>query len=364
MGYCPPPGSDLWTEGLTAGNWCVQLLIEDGGPNDDDGLANGTIIDPSGVASPLAENTLPVALDDEATVRINSSIFIDALNNDTDADDHDLTLMNVNVDFGTVTIENNQVLYLADSAFIGTTNITYTLMDSLGGTATATIVLSVVVNQAPTANDDSAATSDVQAITLDVLANDTDPENDTLTITAANASSGSVIFTSTEIVFTPSSGTEGIETVNYEISDNNGGTATGAAYIVVTINEAPIANSDEITINSPEAVTINVLENDSDADNDTIKVTAATALAGTVTFVDEHIVYTPPREPTEADTITYEISDAYGNTAESTVNVTIILKYKTEFKISKSGGSLGYLSILFFMVMILMRRQHKVNKSR
>ncbi|MDO7084179.1 tandem-95 repeat protein [Pseudocolwellia sp. AS88] len=364
MGYCPPPGSDLWTEGLTAGNWCVQLLIEDGGPNDDDGLANGTIIDPSGVASPLAENTLPVALDDEATVRINSSIFIDALNNDTDADDHDLTLMNVNVDFGTVTIENNQVLYLADSAFIGTTNITYTLMDSLGGTATATIVLSVVVNQAPTANDDSAATSDVQAITLDVLANDTDPENDTLTITAANASSGSVIFTSTEIVFTPSSGTEGIETVNYEISDNNGGTATGAAYIVVTINEAPIANSDEITINSPEAVTINVLENDSDADNDTIKVTAATALAGTVTFVDEHIVYTPPREPTEADTITYEISDAYGNTAESTVNVTIILKYKTEFKISKSGGSLGYLSILFFMSMMLMRRQLKVNKSR
>ncbi|WP_426359444.1 Ig-like domain-containing protein [Pseudocolwellia sp. HL-MZ19] len=366
IGYCPAPGSDLWTEGLTSGNWCVQLLIEDGGPNDDDGLANGSIIDPSGVASPSTSNNLPVAVDDAASVRINLSVTIDALSNDTDADDHELTLMNVAVDFGTVSIENNQVLYVADSAFIGTTNISYTLSDSEGGTATATIVLTVEANQTPTANDDSYATSDVQAITLDVLTNDTDPEGDTLTITAASAFLGSVTFTGTEIVYTPAIGTEGIETVDYEISDDSGATATGTAYIVVTINEAPIANSDNITVNGPESVIIQVLENDTDNDNDTIKVTAASALSGNVTFVDAHIVYTPPIALVDSDTISYEISDAFGNTAESTVNVTIVLKRDTEFKIKNSsgGGSLGYLTILFFMSMMFMRRQLKVNKSR
>ncbi len=49
-GYCPSPNSDEYTEGLTAGHWCVQLTIEDGGPNDGDGIANGTVVDPGGVS--------------------------------------------------------------------------------------------------------------------------------------------------------------------------------------------------------------------------------------------------------------------------------------------------------------------------
>lgn len=51
-GYCPPPGSEEFTPGLTAGDWCVQLTIEDGGPNDDDGVDNRMIVDPGGVALP------------------------------------------------------------------------------------------------------------------------------------------------------------------------------------------------------------------------------------------------------------------------------------------------------------------------
>ena len=30
---------------------CLELLIEDGGPNDMDGVANGTVVDPSGIAT-------------------------------------------------------------------------------------------------------------------------------------------------------------------------------------------------------------------------------------------------------------------------------------------------------------------------
>ena len=50
-GACPEPGSDLYTLGLSEGSNCVQLMVEDGGPNDADGQANGTLVDPVGVAS-------------------------------------------------------------------------------------------------------------------------------------------------------------------------------------------------------------------------------------------------------------------------------------------------------------------------
>ena len=49
-GNCPPPQSIAYRDGLNTGDWCVQLTIEDGGPNDADGLANGSIDDPGGVA--------------------------------------------------------------------------------------------------------------------------------------------------------------------------------------------------------------------------------------------------------------------------------------------------------------------------
>lgn len=62
-GYCPPPGDAAYTAGLTEGDWCVQLTIEDGGPNDADGKANRSIADPGGVteAALIAE---PVPTDD------------------------------------------------------------------------------------------------------------------------------------------------------------------------------------------------------------------------------------------------------------------------------------------------------------
>jgi len=49
-GYCPPPGDSSFSPGLTQGHWCVQLTIEDGGPNDADGRVNQTVQDPGGVA--------------------------------------------------------------------------------------------------------------------------------------------------------------------------------------------------------------------------------------------------------------------------------------------------------------------------
>jgi hypothetical protein len=49
-GNCPAPGSADYTPGLTAGHHCVQLTIEDGGPNDADGSANRVVRDPGGAA--------------------------------------------------------------------------------------------------------------------------------------------------------------------------------------------------------------------------------------------------------------------------------------------------------------------------
>ena len=64
-GTCPESGSARYTDGLTVGATCVQLLIEDGGPNDADGAADGTVTDPSGIATlyfgpPSSDSTISI----------------------------------------------------------------------------------------------------------------------------------------------------------------------------------------------------------------------------------------------------------------------------------------------------------------
>ena len=59
-GYCPPPGAAEWMPGLTAGHLCVQLTLEDGGPNDSDGLVNSAVVDPGVVSSAKAVEPPPV----------------------------------------------------------------------------------------------------------------------------------------------------------------------------------------------------------------------------------------------------------------------------------------------------------------
>ena len=49
-GICPAPGSDDYLPGLAPGDFCIQMFIQDGGPNDNDRLANGVVTDPGGVA--------------------------------------------------------------------------------------------------------------------------------------------------------------------------------------------------------------------------------------------------------------------------------------------------------------------------
>ncbi len=52
---CPAAGSSSYTKGLTPGNFCLQLTMNDGGANDADGFANGVLADPGGISTSSEE---------------------------------------------------------------------------------------------------------------------------------------------------------------------------------------------------------------------------------------------------------------------------------------------------------------------
>ncbi|WP_231101494.1 tandem-95 repeat protein [Pseudoalteromonas luteoviolacea] len=238
-GYCAPPGSDTWQEGLQEGDWCVKLQIVDGGPNDDDGIANGSIIDPGGVAVVKTDNIQPVAQADELTIGAGQSIVIDVLANDSDADRDSLTVTSASVDFGVVTVQDNKLRYTPPITFVGTATIQYSITDGQGGTANSTVTVNLAVNTPPTAKLDEASTNDKASIILDVLANDTDAEGDLISLIEVSAQHGTVeINADSTISYTAKQGFEGVDIITYTIMDSKGGVSQGVARITVTAYKA------------------------------------------------------------------------------------------------------------------------------
>ncbi|OUL56533.1 hypothetical protein B1199_17900 [Pseudoalteromonas ulvae] len=232
-GYCPTTGDPQWQAGLQEGAWCVQLTIQDGGKNDADGIKNGTIVDPSGVAVYQSQNTQPKAVSDHIEINWNSDITIDVLTNDYDDNDDSLMISAASVDFGAVSIVNNQLYYQTAAHFYGTATIQYSISDGQGGTSSTTVSVIVNANFAPIAHPDTAQTNDRTVITISVLANDEDPENQDLFITSINAEQGTAVINSDQsITYTPKTGFEGIDTLSYEISD---GQLTSTSYVTISV---------------------------------------------------------------------------------------------------------------------------------
>ncbi len=117
--------------------------------------------------------------------------------------------------------------------------------DGVGGEARAEVVIEVTdKNEAPEAMDDMAETVENEAITVDVLANDTDPDGNRLRVeTVSTPSNGTTrIAPDGGVTYAPAAYWYGVDTFAYVVSDGEGLTATANVEVAVRpVNDAPVA---------------------------------------------------------------------------------------------------------------------------
>src|SRR3989440_3568040 len=164
--------------------------------------------------------------------------------------------------------------------FFGTDTFTYTISDGNGGTDTATVTVTVTnVEDAPDAVDDAATVAeDSGPNAIDVRANDSDVDGDTLSVSAVTQGThGSVAITGggTGVSYTPAANFFGTDTFTYTVSDGNGGTDTATVTVTVTnVQDAPDAvNDSAIIAEDSGANTIDVRANDTDRDSKPLNAT-------------------------------------------------------------------------------------------
>jgi hypothetical protein len=91
------------------------------------------------------------------------------------------------------------------------------------------------LNVAPAANDDAAATRMGTPVTIDVVANDSDSDNDELAVTAVSApANGSVKRDGAKVTYSPRLGFRGRDAFSYTVADGHGGNDAAQVTVCVT----------------------------------------------------------------------------------------------------------------------------------
>ncbi len=256
--------------------------------NPDIGEIRDPEIDEDGVNEP------PVARDDLARTRTDQPVVVDVIANDEDPDGDALMVTEVTgvPDDASVAVTGGDgaVQVIPAPGFTGNIDFGYTISDGRGATASANVRVEVVSNDAsnrpPITNTDIAEVRGGASAAFNVLNNDSDPDGDTFVLSDVTAPTGRVIFDpSGEVNFTPDPASQaGTIELEYEIVDSFGATANGTIRVAIrldTSNNEPRAVNDTATTVVGMPVSINVLKNDADPDNDPLTVAGLPQLVAT-----------------------------------------------------------------------------------
>jgi len=234
---------------------------------------------------------------------------------------------------GTVALSGNNVVFTPEVGFHGLTTFAYTISDG-AQTAQGTVTVSVGADQSPVAAGDTATTPEGTTLVIAdaaLLANDSDPEGQTLAISAVgNASHGRVMHSGTQISFVADPGYAGVAGFDYTITD---GMLTAVATVVVTVtpvDDPPTASADSATVAEGSTTNaVDVLANDTDVDGGARAVASVTQPDhGTAAVAPDgmSVSYTPApgycnqAPTTPRDTFTYTLAPG-GSSATVSVAV-------------------------------------------
>jgi hypothetical protein len=284
----------------------------------------------------------PAAADDWIDTDGTTPVTVSVLANDTPSPGASLLPSTLTVvsapQHGTARVNTalGQITYTANSGFVGTDSLLYTVRDSLGGTSNPAM-LSVRVNR-PVAADDWTDTDGTTPVNIAVLANDTDPDgNQHIDPTAhtgafvtkvSNPQHGTAVLNADgSFTYTAAANFTGTDSFRYTVTDDNGGTSLPAT-VFVRVN-VPTAADDLASFSGTTPTVIDVLANDQDPDGNNhlvpSSVTVVTSpLHGTVTAGPSpgQLTYTAKAGFLGSDTFRYTVSDDNGATsAPGTVTV-------------------------------------------
>ncbi|RJS04828.1 hypothetical protein XnspCFBP7698_00750 [Xanthomonas sp. CFBP 7698] len=294
-----------------------------------DGKANSNIA--TVTVTVLGPNLPPLAFDDVVDVKQNGSVRIDPTANDWDINGDDLQAVLVcGPSHGSLSLNpDGTYTYTPDANWYGLDGFTYQAFDGQYRSNPAMVWIRVAhVNQEPVAAADAFTVRAGVATRLDVLANDSDVDGDSLTTKLASSPKNGTLTRNRDgsFSYTAKSGFVGTDTFMYVATD--GALDSRPVTVSITVlapNRAPVAKDDKATTLAGAAVRIDVLGNDTDADGDRLATLLVCAPShGKLSLnADGSYTYTPDKGWYGTDSFSYRVTDGDAQSGVAMVSITV-----------------------------------------
>ena len=292
----------------------------------------GTESNNSNEASYVLEdlNTPPEIADDSIQTNEDTAVDISPLGNDYDSDGDFLEIIGLTQpQKGTAVLSSTtKIRYTPNPDYNGQDSFSYTAADPGGKQGTGTISIQVTaVNDPPKAFDDVLATDEDTAAEINLLGNDTDPDNDVLTLAIIqNPANGSVtLLSGGSCRYVPSANFSGTDLFTYRVSDSSASSTASVRVTVSPVNDSPVASDDSFTTNENTNGIIYILGNDYDPEGDALTPAIITqpSAGSAVLQADGSILYTPQPGYSGSDYFTYSVTDSGGKNDSAAVSITV-----------------------------------------
>ena len=236
-------------------------------------------------------------------------------------------------------VSNNSFITI-DSGASGSNNgtVNFTVAPNTTGAArsgTLTVAgrtVTITQDAAPTANNDTATTDEDTPVDINVLANDVEPDGDTLTVeSVTQGANGTVsINLNKTIHYAPASNFFGSDSFTYTINDGHGGKSTATVNVTVNaVNDPPVFAIDVLsqTVQYSDPITpVHVSVSDVDDATSSLTLTVTTAVPAGLTVtpgVGSLTISGNPLVVAGVYNIGLQVVDPHGATTTATVTITV-----------------------------------------
>ncbi len=291
-----------------------------------DGFADSNVATVTITVNAINDN--PVANDQPVTTNEDTAIGITLTASDVDGDPLTFSVVSGPTN-GTLTGTAPNVTYTPNSNYNGADSFTFMANDGQADSNTATVSITVnPANDDPVANDDAYSVNEDDTLTVSasgVLANDSDPDGDSLTaVLQTDVSNGTLTLNSDgSFVYTPNNNFNGTDSFTYVASDGSINSNVATVMITVnSVNDNPVADDQSVTTNEDTNVGITMTASDADGDPLTFSLMSGPT-NGVLTGTAPNVTYNPNPNYNGPDSFTFKANDGQADSNIATISITV-----------------------------------------
>ena len=217
--------------------------------------------------------------------------------------------------------------YAPAAGYSGPDAFTFRASDGTADSNTATVSITVTANNhSPVARNDSGVTAEDTPVAVAVLANDTDPDGDALTVSAVTQPAHGTVAINADgtVTYTPAADFHGTDAFTYTADDGHGGTDTATVALTVrSVNDAPVANDADFSIDEDTALRGRLTATDPDGRPLTYRRVTGPAHGRLTLYPNGSFVYRPAADYNGLDSFTFKATDGALTSNVATVTITV-----------------------------------------